>query len=49
MDCPALVPSNTGNDSQQIHNQTCTKKSPAITRERETTLITQEFDPSSRN
>ena len=35
MDCPALVPSNTGNENQQIHNQTCTKQSPAITRERE--------------
>ena len=47
MDHPVLVHCNSGNGSQQNYNQTCTRQPPATTRQRETTPITQEFDPSS--
>ena len=43
MDHPALLPRNNGNDNQRNHDQTCTKQ-PAITRQKESTLITQESD-----
>ena len=45
MDHPALLPRNNGNDNQRNHDQTCTKQLPAITRQKESTLITQESDP----
>ena len=47
MDHPGLVPSNNGNGNQRHHDQTCTKQPSATTRQKETTPITPESDPSS--
>ena len=47
MDHPILVPSNNGNDSKQNHSQTITKQPTNTTRQKESTPVTQEFDPSS--
>ena len=44
MDHSALLPRNNGNDNQRNHDQTCTKQLSAITRQKESTLITQESD-----
>ena len=47
MDHPVVIPSNNGNDNQWNYDQTCTKKPPATTRQKESALTTQESDPSS--
>ena len=47
MDHPVLVPSNKGNGNKRNHDQTCTRQTPATTRQKETTPITQESDAGS--
>ena len=46
MDNPVLVPSNNGNGNQRNHNKSCTRQHPTVTRQKETTSITQEFEAS---
>ena len=47
MDHPVLVLGNNGNVSQQNHDQTCTRQSPATRRQMETISFTQESEASS--
>ena len=47
MDHPVLVHSNNGNCNKRYRNQTCTKQPPATTKQKQTSPITQESDPSN--
>ena len=46
MDHSVRIYNNNGIGNHQNHNQTCTKHRPATRRQRETSPITREFDPS---
>ena len=47
MDHPVLVPSNNGNGNQRNQDETRTEQPPGTTKQKETTPITPESDPSS--